>query len=200
MTAAEFGNLTGVSRETLQRLGSYLALLAQWQNSMNLVGRSTLADPWRRHVWDSAQLHPLIARGSTVADLGSGAGFPGLVLAILGGLTVRLVEADQRKAVFLREAARQTATQVDILVGRAEALPPILSDVVTARALAPVADVLALGRRWLKPGGVCLLLKGRTAEDEIADARRVWRFDVERMASNSEAGASILRLGGIDHV
>jgi 16S rRNA (guanine527-N7)-methyltransferase len=200
MTALGFAEVAHVSRETTARLETYLALLTRWQKSVNLVGRSTLADPWRRHIWDSAQLHPLIPTGATVVDLGSGAGFPGLVLAILGGPRVRLVEADQRKAAFLREAARLTETDVDVDVGRAEALDPITADVVTARALASVAELVNLAWRWLKPGGFCLFLKGRQADDELAVAHRHWNFSVERIASRSEAGATILRLGDIARV
>ncbi|MEK9660854.1 MAG: 16S rRNA (guanine(527)-N(7))-methyltransferase RsmG [Alphaproteobacteria bacterium] len=200
MTAEEFATLADVSRETLARLDAYLTLLRRWQPTLNLVGRSTLRDPWRRHMWDSAQLRPLIADRSTVVDLGSGAGFPGLVLAILGGLTVHLVEADQRKVVFLREAARAAGAEATVHVGRAEALDPVAGDVVTARALAPVGELLAWAVRWLRPGGVCLLLKGRQAEEEVAAARTRWRFTDERVASRSEPGAAILRLGDIAHV
>lgn len=200
MSATEFAALADVSRETLGRLEAYLDLLRRWQPALNLVGRSTLRDPWRRHVWDSAQLHPMIAPHATVVDLGSGAGFPGLVLAILGGLTVHLVEADQRKATFLREAARTTGTDVTLHVGRAEALDPVAGDVVTARALAPVDALLAWAVRWLRPGGICLLLKGRRADEEIEAARRQWQFTLDRTASRSEPDACILRMGDIAHV
>ena len=104
LSAAEFRQATAVSRETLERLQTYLALLARWQKKINLVGPSTLADPWRRHVLDSAQLLPHIAPGSSLVDLGSGAGFPGLVLAIMAQLDVHLVESDLRKTVFLQES------------------------------------------------------------------------------------------------
>lgn len=200
MSAAEFAAVADVSRETLMRLETYLALLIRWQASLNLVGRSTLRDPWRRHFWDSAQLYPLIPRGASVVDLGSGAGFPGLVLAILGGLTVHLVEADQRKAAFLREAARATGTEVVLHVGRAERLEPVAAQIVTARALASVDDLLGLAGRWMQPGGLCIFLKGRQAAAELEIARQQWHVTADLIASQSDPDATILRLGDIAHV
>ncbi len=200
MTAENFVAMTHVSRETLARFEAYLALLRKWQGTVNLVGRSTMNDPWRRHFWDSAQLHPLIAPGATVVDLGSGAGFPGLVLAILGGFTVHLVESDQRKAAFLREVARQTDTGISLHVGRAEALSPCRADVVTARALASVGELIDMALRWLRPGGECLFLKGRRAADEIESASKRWRMRVGRITSQSDPDGIILQLGDIAHV
>jgi 16S rRNA (guanine527-N7)-methyltransferase len=200
MSAAEFIAAAHVSRETQARLETYLAMLTKWQGAINLVGRSTMRDPWRRHFWDSAQLHPLIPAGASVIDLGSGAGFPGLVLAMMGDLHVHLVESDQRKAAFLRETARETGTDVTLHIGRAEQVPPQPGDVVTARALAPVADLLGLATRWLRPGGTCLFLKGRQADTELTDAHTAWRFTAERISSRSDPAATILRLGDIDHV
>jgi 16S rRNA (guanine527-N7)-methyltransferase len=200
MTPDSFAAEMHVSRETLARLDAYLVLLRKWQVTVNLVSRSTMRDPWRRHFLDSAQLHPLIAPGTTVVDLGSGAGFPGLVLAMLGGLTVHLVESDQRKAAFLREAARRTDTAVSLHVGRAERLAPCRADVVTARALASVGELIGLALRWLRPGGVCLFPKGRQAEAELAAARRCWQMSVDRIASRTDVEGTILRLGDIAHV
>lgn len=200
MSPDTFASTANVSRETCSRFETYLALLQKWQSAINLVGRSTLNDPWRRHFWDSAQLHPLIKPGSTVVDLGSGAGFPGLVLAMLGGLQVHLVEADLRKATFLREVARNTNTDVQVHAGRAEEAPPVLANVVTARALASVTDLLSLAARWLRPGGECLFLKGRGAADELTDAERTWSMNVETIDSRSDPTGTILRLGAITHV
>ena len=200
MTADGFAAVANVSRETLTRLETYLEILTRWQAALNLVGRRSLDDAWRRHFWDSAQLHRHIPPGATVIDLGSGAGFPGLVLAILGGLRLHLVESDQRKAAFLREAARQTDTEIVLHVGRAEALEPVEGDVVTARALAPIDVLIGLALPWLRDGGFCLFPKGRQAEDEIAAAKGHWNFSVSRIASRSETDATILRLGDIAHV
>ena len=138
-----FAALSGVSRETLARLETYAELLRRWSARINLVGANTLADPWRRHFLDSAQLLAHVPPGTqTLIDLGSGAGFPGLVLAILGMPGVELIEADARKCAFLREAARLAAAPVTIRNARIEAAAPRIVDVVTARGCAPLDRLL----------------------------------------------------------
>ena len=190
-----FAAATSVSRETLDRLETYAALLIRWQKRINLVGRSTLADPWRRHFLDSAQLFPLLPAGTqTLVDLGSGAGFPGLVLAILGVPQVTLVEADQRKAAFLRECARVTGTPVTIRAERIEAVPPSRADVITARALAPVDTVLELSRPFRGPETVLLLLKGRLAEAELTRLPADSTVRIARWPSATNAESTILRV------
>ncbi len=135
-----FARVFDVSRETLERLDAYVGLLAAWNRRINLVGASTLGDPWRRHILDSAQLLPHVPRQARVlVDLGSGAGLPGLILSILGVPEVHLVESDQRKAAFLFEAARITGAACKIHPVRAEKMPRLAADVVTARALARLA-------------------------------------------------------------
>src|SRR5437660_9171448 len=135
LSPAEFAAATGVSRETLPRLDAYAELLRRWSPRINLVAASTLDDLWRRHFLDSAQLLPLIpAAARNLVDLGSGAGFPGLVLAILGVPGVELVEADARKCAFLREAARTAGATVRIHQARIDSLPARAFDVITARA------------------------------------------------------------------
>ncbi|BBK45305.1 ribosomal RNA small subunit methyltransferase G [Allostella vacuolata] len=187
-----------VSRETLGRLQIYVDQLERWNGRINLVSATTMADPWRRHVWDSAQLWPLVQEpAGSMADLGSGAGLPGLVLAILGRRDVVLIEADQRKCAFLREAARATGTTVTILQGRMEALSPIGASIVTARACAPLERLLGLAERHLGPAGIAVFLKGRSADAEIAEARRSWRFDAVMQPSHTDAEACILRLENI---
>ena len=147
-----FAEIFPVSRETLARLEAYAALLTQWSARINLLGRDTLPDLWRRHMLDSAQLLPLLPDNTqSLIDLGSGAGFPGLVLAILGVPGVELVEADSRKAAFLREAARVAEAAVTIRPCRISAVPAHPVDVVTARALAPLARLLDLARPFLYP-------------------------------------------------
>jgi len=179
LDAAGFAALVPVSRETLAKLEAYLALLATWQKAINLVGQSTLADPWRRHVLDCAQLARHLPTGRLrLADLGSGAGLPGLVLAMLGVPEVHLVESDKRKAQFLREAARRlTLDNVRVHAVRIETLT-LEVDVVTARALAPLIDLLSLATPLLAPGGRLLLLKGRTTEAELAAAAESWAIRV----------------------
>jgi 16S rRNA (guanine527-N7)-methyltransferase len=192
---AGFAELVPVSRETLARLEAYAALLVQWSARINLVGRDTLADPWRRHFLDSAQLYahvPQTAR--SLIDLGSGAGFPGLVLAILGVPAVELVEADSRKSAFLREAARVTETAVTIRSCRIAAVPPHPVDVVTARALAPLDRLLDLAQPFLGPDALCLFLKGERAAEELTVARRRWTMTAALAPSVSDPRGVVLRL------
>lgn len=213
LTPEAFRRQTNVSRETLERLERYDAMLRKWNRAINLVGSGSLRDLWRRHFLDSAQLLPLLppppeGRDRVLMDLGSGAGFPGLVLAILGVGRVHLCEADQKKAVFLREAARETGTEVCVHDRRIEDLAPFPVDVVTARACAPLARVLAYAAPFLSgaahecPGGgrdrpeaegVVLILKGRGIDQELTDSANLWNMRVERIASRSDPRANILR-------
>jgi 16S rRNA (guanine527-N7)-methyltransferase len=186
-----------VSRETLERLSCYLELLRSWQGAINLVGASTLADPWRRHILDSAQIAPhLPPTAGTVLDLGSGAGFPGLVLALLGAPGVQLVESDRRKAQFLREAARATNAPVAIHAARIEQLE-LRADVVTARALAPLPRLLDLAAHVLAPRGLCLFLKGQSVLDELTQARQSWHMHSEIVPSRSGSRGVLLKLEGV---
>lgn len=188
----------GVSRETLARLTLHLELLQRWQTAINLVGPATLADPWRRHVLDSAQLLAHLPEGAgNLVDLGSGAGFPGLVLAILGVPHVTLIESHRRKAQFLRQVARATATEVTILAERAEQVAPFAAAVVTARALAPLPRLLPLAARFLAADGVCLLLKGATVGDELTAAAKSWHMAAEKFPSLSAPSGIVLKLRGI---
>jgi len=194
----EFARLAGVSRETLARLVAYEALLRQWAVHINLVGAGTLADPWRRHFLDSAQLLPLIPTGAdSLVDLGSGAGFPGLVLAILGAAGVELIEADGRKCAFLREAVRVAAASVPVHHARIDSLPPRSFAVVTARGLAPLDRLLPWAERFIGPDTVCLFPKGKEAEHELTSAHQIWDMEVEPYASRSDPRGIILRLSRV---
>jgi len=154
--------MLSVSRETLERLQVYVDLLARWNSRINLVSTASLNDVWRRHILDSGQLIQHIDQGAQVlVDLGSGAGLPGLVLGILGVPNVHLVEADQRKAAFLREAARLTKTPATIHATRIEAATPVPAHVVTARALAPLSVLLEWSSRFVTEATICLFPKGR---------------------------------------
>ncbi|HTZ36607.1 MAG TPA: 16S rRNA (guanine(527)-N(7))-methyltransferase RsmG [Stellaceae bacterium] len=195
MTPGEFAAQTGVSRETLARLEAYAALLAAWSARLNLVGRTTLGDVWRRHFLDSAQLLPLLpADAKSLVDLGSGAGFPGLVLAILGVGGVELIEADSRKAAFLREAARVTAAAVTVRGCRIEAVPRRAADVVTARGCAPLDRLLDLAERFVGPATTCLFLKGARAEEELTGAGKAWTMCLSRHPSRADPGGVVLSL------
>jgi 16S rRNA (guanine527-N7)-methyltransferase len=190
-----FAEIVPVSRETLARLEAYAALLVRWSARINLVGRNTLVDLWRRHILDSAQLWPFFpANAESVIDLGSGAGFPGLVLGILGAPAVELVEADSRKAAFLREAARITEADVTIRPCRIQAVPPYPVDVVTARACAPLDRLLGLAEPFLATKTECLFLKGERVEDELTLARKHWTMKSTLCQSVSDPRGVVLRL------
>ncbi|MGI9508228.1 MAG: 16S rRNA (guanine(527)-N(7))-methyltransferase RsmG [Geminicoccaceae bacterium] len=198
MSPEDFVASIDVSRETLGRLETYLSLLLRWQRAINLVGPATLHDPWRRHILDSAQLlSHLPATDGAIYDLGSGAGLPGLVLAIMGCNNVHLIESDQRKAQFLREVIRSLGLPVSLQVQRIEALPPECADIITARALAPLPRLLDLAVPLLKPGGQCLFLKGRNASDELTEAGKCWRMASQFFPSRSDPSGSVLKLRDI---
>ena len=188
-----------VSRETLDRLQLLIDLLAKWQKTINLVGPSTLADPWRRHILDSAQLlpylsHPRFPKNGPVADLGAGAGFPGIVLSILGVPNLTLIESDSRKATFMREAIRITAAPAKVLNKRVEAVTDSFS-IIVSRALAPLDKLLILARPILSSPGFCVFPKGEGADRELTVAAERWRFDsVETFTSLTDPDGTILRL------
>src|SRR3954469_15332682 len=190
--------LSRVSRETRERLNTYAELLRKWQRSINLVGPKTLDDLWNRHFTDSAQLLPLIPPTARIlVDFGSGAGFPGLVLAILGVGQAHLIESDQRKATFLREVARATGTPVTVHAKRIEQVAPFPADVVSARALAPLSDLLGFAAPFLHPDSLCLFPKGQMAEDELTAASMTWNINVDRIQSVTDPSATILRLSQV---
>ena len=200
MDASEFASElkrlgVNVSRGTLQALETYAALLVKWQAKINLVGPATLPDLWRRHFLDSAQLLTLLpAATGTLADLGSGAGFPGLVLAIMTDWRVHLVDSDQRKCAFLRQVALDCGVldRVTIHAKRIEQVSGIVADVVTARACAPLDELLGLATPYLGENGTALFLKGAQAEEELTAAERHWTMRLERRASISDPAGSIL--------
>ncbi len=195
LTPAGFQRATNVSRETFERLEAYAAILEKWQPAINLVGRDSLPDLWRRHMLDSAQLFPLIpARARILVDLGSGAGFPGLVLAAMGVPEVHLIESDARKASFLRETGRIMGLAPVIHARRVEDMAPLGADVITARALAPLANLLNLGEKFLLPHTICLFLKGKGVDEELTEARETWNMTVKRQISASDPSGTILRL------
>ena len=204
LTAADFQRLADVSRETQDKFEQYATRLSKWTAAINLVSPRSLPDLWRRHFLDSAQLrrHLLAAAdpaARTLLDLGSGAGFPGMVLALLGCGHVHLVESDQRKAVFLREVARETAAPVTVHNCRIEALDPFPVDVVTCRAFAPLPKILALAEPFLrssrgKKPPIGLFLKGRNVDRELTEAGKTWRLRHERFESITDPEGSVLRL------
>lgn len=196
--AAEFAALTGVSRETLSRLEAYAELLSRWSERINLVGRDTLPDLWRRHFLDSAQLLQFMpSETSSLVDLGSGAGFPGLVLAILGVPGVELIESDSRKVAFLREAARITETRIAIHAARIEAVSSHPVDIVTARACAPLDHLLKFAQGFIGRRTRCLFLKGEQIEEELTAANAAWTMGVQRHRSRTDPRGVVLILDRI---
>ena len=195
-----------VSRETIARLETYEAILKKWNPSINLVSKSTLDQIWSRHFLDSAQLwghKPERAR--KWLDLGSGGGFPGLVIAALAAdiapdLTVTLVESDLRKATFLTMASQEMQINPQIHIARAEQLEPQAADVISARALAPLAKLLNYAERHAAPGAICLFSKGESHESELTEARKYWTFEVQKTPSVTGSGGVILEIGGFGRV
>jgi 16S rRNA (guanine527-N7)-methyltransferase len=198
LTKDEFRERTGVSRETVARLGAYLDLLRAWNRRINLVGPRSLEDAWRRHILDCAQLGPLIPPAARVlVDLGSGAGLPGLVLAILGVPEVHLVESDTRKCAFLREAARICAAPVTVHAKRIGDVVPFATDIVTARALAPLDLLLDHAEKFCTPHSILLFLKGEGVQEELTRARKQWKMREALLPSASDPSGVILRLEGV---
>jgi len=212
MTADGFARQFDVSRETLSHLMTYQALLGKWQKSINLVGPATLASFWRRHVADSAQvLAHAPARAETWLDMGSGAGFPGLVLAIMLAekhptARVHMIESDRKKANFLRTVLADTGIQADVHQDRIEAVganrPQALADVdvITARALAALPDLLGLMVPFCNSSTVALLHKGRQWQEELTTAQQYWKLQAHHHVSLTDAEARILALSGISRV
>lgn len=202
----EFAAAFGVSRETCARFVRYEAALRRWQRRINLVGASTLDDIWRRHFADSAQLAAHLRPGvRRIVDLGSGAGFPGLVLKLLRpDLDVTLIDADVRKAAFLSATAADLSADVAVLARRIEAVARSPArpeaDVVTARALAPLPDLLDLASGWSVDNPQFLLLKGQNVEKELISATKCWKMTVTQFNSVTHAAGRVLSIERIARV
>jgi 16S rRNA (guanine527-N7)-methyltransferase len=199
--------LDNVSRETLNRLQGYAALLEKWNTKINLVAPATIIDLWDRHIRDSAQVFDLAPRNAALwVDLGTGGGLPGLVCAILAADQMPdchfvLIESDQRKAAFLVAAARELGlSQVRVLAERIEAAPPQGAQIVSARALAPLAQLLPYVSRHIEPKGVALLPKGKMYAQELEAARKGWHFSVAVHNSQTDPMARVLEIKEISRV
>lgn len=172
-----------------------MGLIEKWQKKINLVGKSTLEDIWRRHVLDSAQIASHIQSSKEkIADIGSGAGFPGIVVGLVTGRHVHLIESDQRKCAFLFEAARVTEAPVTIINRRIESVTDIKFDVVMARALAPLDRLIGLAEGVLEPDGCCFFFKGQGVNDELTEALKHWKIIVARIPSVTDQNAVVLKL------
>lgn len=195
-----------VSRETRERLQHLAELVEKWTQRINLVSRSSLKDLWTRHIEDSLQVFNHAPRNAlSWADLGSGGGFPGLVVAVAAkstasDLIVTLIESDQRKAAFLRTAIREIDLNATVLASRIEATQPQNADVVSARALADLPTLLGHFVRHAKPTGTGLFLKGRSWKKELMQAREQWSFQAEPIKSKTESEAVILKVKEVARV
>ncbi len=189
-----------VSRETHERLKIFENLLRKWSGRINLVSRASLDDFSRRHLDDSRQIFDAAPIGASHwADLGSGGGLPGLIVAILAAerspeMKVTLVESDQRKAAFLMTAAREVGIKIAVIAERIEETTALHADVISARALAPLIRLLEYAERHLHASGICLFQKGISYREEFEEAQRVWDFTYEAIPSRTQAGAVILRI------
>lgn len=193
-----------VSRETMDRLSVLHDLLLKWNSRINLISRRSEQAAWSRHFADSAQLWLLrLPAARSWADLGAGAGFPGLVIAAFAanaGPDVTLVDSDLRKCVFLREAARHMGLAVTVHQTRIEALPPLQADVLSARAFAPLDRLLGYMEKHRNPQGRGLFPKGQTVHKEVETATRSWRFEHRLHPSLTDPGAAIVEVGAISRV
>lgn len=197
-------DVLNVSREAREQLGLYVDLLTKWNRTINLVSKSSQEDIWRRHIEDSAQMCRIkVVKSPAWLDLGSGGGLPGIVIAIilkdqkmLGQMT--LVESDLRKATFLREAVRNLDLPVKVISERIEALPPYNADVISARALAPLSQLLDLSYRHARSSTVMLFPKGETYRSEITQAKEKWDFGVKIHMSETNGASAILEVMNVE--
>ena len=195
-----------VSRETFEDLQQFADLVCKWTPKINLISPATIPELWERHIVDSAQIYRFAPESyKKWVDIGSGGGFPGIIMAIIAktqqpdALFV-LIESDQRKATFLRTAARELNLRVTVLAERIENAAAQGADVVSARALSTLSTLLPLIERHLNSDGQAILHKGKKAGEEIADARQNWRFDLEEFSSLTDLGGQILIVKGISRV
>lgn len=196
--------LTGaidVSRETLSALNRYVLMLQEWQTKLNLVGPATLPDAWRRHILDSAQLFPLIEKPEETVwiDMGCGAGFPGLVMAIMGVGEVHLVESIAKKCRFLEAVVDALALHERVIIhnARLESMKPFAADIISARALAKLTQLFDWGHPFAASSTRWLLLKGQDVEAELAEAQQKWAFEHKLHASLSDPRGRIVEAWGV---
>jgi 16S rRNA (guanine527-N7)-methyltransferase len=192
-----------VSRETLERLEHFQSLVLKWTDSINLVSSKSKEDIWSRHITDSMQLFEMTEVQHIWADLGSGGGFPGLVVAILAKdhgqeAEFTLVESDQRKCTFLRTASRELELGVNVVSKRIEAIPSLAADVVSARALADLSKLLWYVQLHMAPGGTALLPKGQNWKSELEIARESWSFNCEPVPSVTSPDSVVLKIGNLE--
>ncbi len=203
LTKDNFARNENVSRETMHKLEIYAELLIQNQKTLNLVSKSTLGDLWKRHMLDSFQLIDCLPQSTqTITDLGSGAGFPGLVLAISTGLPTRLIDSRQRKGIFLREVIERTGAPATVMSKRIESLfaeskkKPV--DIITARALAPLDKLCEMAD--LLGARTCLFMKGARWREELTEAQKHWTMTLETFRSRTSHESRILRISNLKSI
>ncbi|MBO9443114.1 16S rRNA (guanine(527)-N(7))-methyltransferase RsmG [Phaeobacter italicus] len=194
-----------VSRETYDRLKHYESLVQKWSPKINLVAKSTLEDVWERHIVDSVQVCDLVSFPETWVDIGSGGGFPGVVVAIIAAekapdSQVTLIESDQRKCAFLRTALRECGVRGRVISDRIEKVAPMGAGVLSARALADLSLLLEFAERHLSKDGIALFSKGVQWKKEVDNARSQWRFELESTKSWTEPDAVVLKIEGVARV
>ncbi len=195
MTESEFLDITGVSRETLDKLRTYVVLLNKWQKAINLVSKSTLPHVWERHILDSYQILTHVrATSGTWIDFGSGAGFPALVVAMVSDFDIHVVESDQRKCLFMREVSRETSTPITVHNQRIEKIDAFPAEVISARALAPVEKLLEYAEPFSHPKTEFCFLKGQDVDAELTKAAKCWNMSVNKHQSLTSKDGCILTL------
>ncbi len=206
VSQANFAETFDVSRETMDRLQVYAALLVKWNPKINLVAKSTISSVWHRHIADSAQLWALAPKNAkSWLDIGSGAGFPGLVIAAIAAekapdLVITLVESDRRKSVFLQAAAREMGVKVQVVTKRIELLEAQNADILSARALSSLTQLLEFTEKHRKSNGVSLFPKGARVDSELTEASSCWHMAYETFPSITDSDAVILRIGEFKRV
>ena len=194
-----------VSRETLADLELYQDLLLKWTPKINLISKSSVPHVWDRHIWDSAQIYPLIEHTTKLTDIGSGGGLPALVVAIFAkhknpDLHVTMIESDIRKSAFLRTVVRDLSLNAEVKSDRVERLPAEKTPVLTARALADLTDLLEFAAYHLVENGVAYFLKGENWQKEVSAAQKSWSFTLEPHKSKTNPEAAILEIRNIKRV
>lgn len=203
--ARQLVGFADVSRETMERLIVFDQLIRKWNPTINLISKASMDDLWSRHIEDSAQIYQHIPLDAVkCVDIGSGGGLPGIVLAVIAKdlapeRQFTLIESDQRKATFLRQAVRTLDLNTKVLANRTEAVNPLRADLLSARALAPLSKLLATAQHHLTPKGTCLFPKGETYVQEIADARKQFVFDCDAIQSLTDPKGAILKIHGIQN-
>lgn len=201
---SDIQSLANVSRETLERIECIIATLKEWSTRLNLIGPNEWRHIWRRHVWDCAQLLDHISRDARVVDLGSGAGFPSLIIASAlsaeGDGNVSLIEKSAKKATFLRAAIDAADLRAEVRACRAEDVKDVEADIVTARAFAPLPRLMVSASHWLEKDATALLHKGQKWNEELTAASETWKFTSEAIPSRSGGSGVILKVWGVQRV